>query len=140
MSYPWNYFVEIISGALMIEHGPDLEKEKIQHAISAYMVATGSMHAFVPPEELDYKITHPQTDEFYPVTEKCMLQFIWIGKTKRGRDLVVSEFYDGTETIHKDQLIDKFLAHVIKIVDDKIKNYRQSIVVLNKLMAKVHSP
>lgn len=116
---------------------------EIQNAIAAYLIATGSMHSFVPVAELDYRIVHPETDEYYPMTDKGMLQFIWSGKEQTytrggktvntGKPFVITDYYDGTSWKNKDKLIDKFLAHVRTLVKRTTASHQNTIDQLNKL-------
>lgn len=115
----------------------------IQKAIAAYLIATGSMHTFVPVNELDYQIVHPETDEYYPMTDKYMLQFIWSGKdqsymskgklVKTGRPFVITDYYDGAGIKDKDKLIDRFIDHVRKLIKRETDRHQAVIDRLNNL-------
>jgi hypothetical protein len=125
---------------------------EIQKAIAAYLITTNSLHTFVPVTDLDYRIVHPETDEQYPMTDKYMLQFIWLGKElapwsrKPGtppqnidknviskRPFIISDFYNGFGISDKDKLIDNFLTHVRGLVKRQIDNYQGAIDRLNGL-------
>lgn len=113
----------------------------IQNAIAAYLIATNSMHTFVPRSELDYQIVYPETDEGYPIRDKYMLQFIWIGKTKTyiqggkqvdtGKPFVIADYYDGTSIKDKDKLLDKFITHTRKLVKSEMDYHQATIDQLN---------